>query len=518
MGEEKIEIPDYFQTSQHRWGQWLTYKCNFACDYCIMSHRDAPGGTPRWKPKELTAAQIISYWNNIDHPEGKHLGLIGGEPTLHRGFAEIVQNLEGYALTVTSNVGSTFFKDPNFTDKLKTKPNSTLRMNTSFHPDFITPEKYLESVYKMASAGIWVEQTSFVYTPVAWKKWSKEIEHVNHGIKEMGGRGLYPDVYLGFWNQEDGFDATTSPTNLWPRGDHDVEDFRRAHVGIDDWDQFRDATGATEKSYIDHCSFAKEKMLVAPNGDVFACHYKLYHGIDPMYNITNFKEPGVEQAKCGHYGYCLTCSFPQHSVSPKTKVVVNKLYNRNEMNIPEIESLSLELQDLAAEKNAVYNEKVLFESAMMYLYSGHRHYGDVLYYGDAKNALLAYLRDKKYKVHYGKLGLTTLKKKDKKADVIMMSDYRASCYEDGFLTSVAENVRKGGHIILSMNITTDKNSSGPQHVMTIADLYSNAINPLKGLGFVEQGDTNYYNVPLGAKESTPYESDCGFGIICMRKE
>ena len=483
-----------------------------------MSHRDAPGGTPRWKPKELTAEQIINYWNNLTHPDGKHLGLIGGEPTLHRGFAKIVQNLEGYAITVTSNLGSSFFKDPNFVDRLKTKPNSTLRMNTSFHPDSISPEKYLNNVALMKSAGIWVEQTSFVHTPTSVIKWQKEIEFVHNALREMGFRGLYPDVYLGFWNEEDGFDATTSPTNLWPRGDQDVETWQRAHLGVDDWQQFKEATGTSEKYYIEYCSFAKEKMLVAPNGDVFACHYKLYHGIDPMYNITEFNEPGDEQTKCGHYGYCLTCSFPQHEVSPKVPVVASTLFNRDELNVPEIKSLSLELQDLSAEKNAIYNEKFLFETAMMYLYSGHRHYGSILYYGDLKNVLLTYLKDKRYKLQYGKLGFTTLTKKKKKVDAVIFSDHNLGTNDMDSILAAADLIRDGGHLVLGTSIATNAQTDKDEHTLTLLDLYTKIIEPLKEEGFIDQGRTDYYNTSIGSSDSIPVGEIYSYGVITLRKE
>ena len=136
-----IKLPN--NRENWNWHQWLTFKCNYACDYCIMGERQLGGGTPKYKPREMTGKQIVDFWNNVEHPPLKKLSIIGGEPTVHKDFNYVINNLEGYYITVTTNCGSRYFNDDNFVNNLKTKPSSHLRMNTSFQPDFITPKKYV---------------------------------------------------------------------------------------------------------------------------------------------------------------------------------------------------------------------------------------------------------------------------------------------------------------------------------------------------------------------------------------
>jgi len=64
--------------------------------------------------------------------------LIGGEPSIHKDFLYILNNLEGYIVTVTTNLISKHFE--NIDELVKNlKPKVPIRFNTSFHPGFIAP-------------------------------------------------------------------------------------------------------------------------------------------------------------------------------------------------------------------------------------------------------------------------------------------------------------------------------------------------------------------------------------------
>ena len=61
---QMIKLPN--NRENWNWHQWLTFRCNFSCEYCIMGERQLGGGTPKWKPKELSGKEIVDFWNNVE--------------------------------------------------------------------------------------------------------------------------------------------------------------------------------------------------------------------------------------------------------------------------------------------------------------------------------------------------------------------------------------------------------------------------------------------------------------------
>jgi len=138
----------------------ITFRCNGGCPFCILNGRGK-----RQKSPELSGKEILDFWNNIEHRPGQKLSLIGGEPTLHPDIVEIVNNLEGYDITITTNCKGPFYEDPNFYKKFKPHPSSNLRINTTFHPHFISAEDYIRVIKLYRETGYFVDQTSYVYHP-----------------------------------------------------------------------------------------------------------------------------------------------------------------------------------------------------------------------------------------------------------------------------------------------------------------------------------------------------------------
>jgi len=79
-----MKIPKEFNYAE----AYLTLRCNFNCDYCINDF----GGIER-KRKEISGDEWIELLNNIDFRDIP-LTLGGGEPTLHKDFYKIINNLE----------------------------------------------------------------------------------------------------------------------------------------------------------------------------------------------------------------------------------------------------------------------------------------------------------------------------------------------------------------------------------------------------------------------------------------
>ncbi|MDQ0324945.1 radical SAM protein with 4Fe4S-binding SPASM domain [Rhodopseudomonas julia] len=102
-------------------GQWpvpaginitLTFKCNFDCTYCYQDLRQK--GDPRWDlTKCLKVVDEAADWGVV------FLGLTGGEPTLFKGWLEVIEHglRLGMIPTITSN-GTVIGSDPRIAQRL----------------------------------------------------------------------------------------------------------------------------------------------------------------------------------------------------------------------------------------------------------------------------------------------------------------------------------------------------------------------------------------------------------------
>lgn len=493
-----IKLPN--NRENWNWHHWLTFRCNFACEYCIMGERQLGGGTPKWKPKELSGKEIVDFWNNVEHPPFKKLSMVGGEPTLHKDFAYVINNLEGYYITVTSNCGSPFYKNDDFVEKLRTKPSSHLRMNTSFHPDFITPERYVEVVKMMKEAGIHVDQTSFVATPVL-KKHTDKLKSVNKDLP------LRADVFLGFWNEEEGFEASFDPENAWPR--EGLPSHYKKMSGINNFKAYREACLQTEKTETD-CDVVYNNMLVDPSGMVYHCHYKMYNEIDPVCHISDFKPITDYDRICRHYGFCLSCDAPSLQKELKsTPVTLNKTYNKEELGEREVAHLALRLKGIADTYELEYNDKILFESANMYLYSGHRHAGRMLFHGNDRHALLKYLSAKKYKITHQQ----SKKLLEKNYDIALLSDLSLNPKEAlKVIKTAANSLKSKGILMFTLDI-------GNKLIPSKEILVEKIIEPILADGFVWHGGEETIDLENNEiNHHHPDDSPCPYVLITLRNE
>ena len=93
------------------WAVFLTLGCNFKCPFCIQTisgpipHYDIVKGDA-WV-KALNSIEGRTRKRFFRRNKAKKLALIGGEPTLHPDFFEIINGLDDkWNLTVTTNLRS----------------------------------------------------------------------------------------------------------------------------------------------------------------------------------------------------------------------------------------------------------------------------------------------------------------------------------------------------------------------------------------------------------------------------
>jgi ADP-heptose:LPS heptosyltransferase/glycosyltransferase involved in cell wall biosynthesis/2-polyprenyl-3-methyl-5-hydroxy-6-metoxy-1,4-benzoquinol methylase/cytochrome c-type biogenesis protein CcmH/NrfG len=387
--KNQMRLPNYFYHPLCYWAHMLTFRCNARCPFCILNGRGM-----HQKTHELSGRDILEFWNKLDHRQGQRLSLIGGEPTLHRDFVEIVNNLEGYQITITTNCKGPFYEDAFFHKKLRPRNSSRLRINTTFHPHHISSSEYLRVIAKYKETGYFVDQTSFVFHPQIGS-FLDEIKKVNEVIP------IKAAPYLGFYDKEKGFQAPFSPSNIEPNENYHDLNAAASICGLTDLNAYRDICGQQEKR-VAKCIHPVRSLIISPDGLYYHCHYKLYYGIDPVCSIKEF-DP-IQEAlpiECRHYGFCNWCDVPRVGCKPNptaSRMVLNKLYDKRESTRSEIKYLVSEINAFSHKYKLEFNPLKWFEYAYSLLYSGHRHRGRVLDVGSARSVFPYYLAYKGYNV------------------------------------------------------------------------------------------------------------------------
>ena len=285
------------------WGVFLTLHCNLHCHYCIQ--KISSPQVPLAQYKLHSGKEWVEALNAIDNRTQKRflrrrrikkLSILGGEPTIYPDFLYVVNNLDkNWKITVTSNFDSPFFGQET-KDFRQIKNKGRLRFNGSLH--FIqTPiERFIANVRKLKKAGINVHTLFIVAHPAYLSKvfgYKKQLLKIHPRVKLQR--------FLGFHQGK-----------LYPQeSDCNIEQEQKD--GISNYKLYQEAFSQKKTSPI-FCH--SDKVLIAPNGDIHNCHYKVYTGHkDKMGNLFN-DEVRVhiprEYFPCRDFGFCNPCDSEGH--------------------------------------------------------------------------------------------------------------------------------------------------------------------------------------------------------------
>ncbi|MDD4953667.1 MAG: hypothetical protein PHG40_02035 [Candidatus Omnitrophica bacterium] len=286
------------------YGVFLTMACSFSCEYCVqkISLPQQPVASYPIIPGEDWVEALNSISGRarrkfLRPTKKKKLSITGGEPTLHPDFVYILNHLDkDWRITVTSNFISPFFqKDAPGLKQIKRKRG--LKFNASFHFLYTTLDKFIENVQKVKKAGLLVH-TLFI---VAHPAYMDKIQQCRDALLEV-----HPNVklqrFLGY-----------SQGRLYPAQEgYDIEYQQRD--GIYNYKDYQAGFNQQNKQDI-YCRM--NKVLFAPNGDIYNCHYKLYTGHKEK--LGNLFRKGLHIALpadyflCHDYGFCNPCDSEGHS-------------------------------------------------------------------------------------------------------------------------------------------------------------------------------------------------------------
>jgi MoaA/NifB/PqqE/SkfB family radical SAM enzyme len=284
-------------------GVFLNMGCSLRCEYCVqrislphqpvVSYPIVPG---REWVLALNSITGRTKRRNLLITKKKKLAITGGEPTIHPDFPYILNNLDrNWKITVTTNFSSPFFEGK-AAGLRQIKPRKELKFSGSYHFLYAPFDKFVENVLKVKKAGLIVHILFVVGVPGRMK----EAEHYKNELLK-----IHPEVkiqrFLGY------HDNALYPL---PADKYDIEYDQQD--GIFNYVEYERGFGQRGRSSI-YCHM--NKVLFAPNGDIYNCHYKLYTGHkDKLGNLFDEARISVPQGYflCGDYGFCNPCDAEGH--------------------------------------------------------------------------------------------------------------------------------------------------------------------------------------------------------------
>ncbi|EES89346.1 hypothetical protein [Helicobacter canadensis] len=273
---QRINIPSHYNYI----ALFLTLSCNLSCSYCINLNERGSSRSSVSK-KQIKPSEWVDFINRIclldekgNPREDIPLTLQGGEPTMYKGFYEVVNGVDSrFKLDLLTNF---MFDVDEFIQRVPvekfTRDAKYAAIRVSYHPGQNKIDDLIIKHHKMRDAGFYVGIYS-VATP-------QNMEHINEIKEKCKKEGIDFRVkeYLGF-------------------------DGKRWHGTY----KYQDAISQKTEKY---CECKTTELIVGPNGKIYRCHSDLYENRTPIGNIldSDFKIEDIYRP-CYVYGHCNPCDI-----------------------------------------------------------------------------------------------------------------------------------------------------------------------------------------------------------------
>lgn len=273
---QRINIPSHYNYI----ALFLTLSCNLSCSYCINLNERGSSRSSVSK-KQIKPSEWVDFINRIclldekgNPREDIPLTLQGGEPTMYKGFYEVVNGVDSrFKLDLLTNF---MFDVDEFIQRVPvekfTRDAKYAAIRVSYHPGQNQIDDLIIKHHKMRDAGFYVGIYS-VATP-------QNMEHINEIKEKCKKEGIDFRVkeYLGF-------------------------DGKSWHGTY----KYQDAISQKIEKY---CECKTTELIVGPNGKIYRCHSDLYENRTPIGNIldSDFKIEDIYRP-CYVYGHCNPCDI-----------------------------------------------------------------------------------------------------------------------------------------------------------------------------------------------------------------
>jgi SAM-dependent methyltransferase len=367
---QKIEgirkVPIRWLLGNSYWAAFLTFNCTGDCSYCIqhICKDEFLKAKMEYSKNEVEPQEWIDFYNSLQKYKGQKLGVIGGEPTIYKGFFDIINGISGYYKTVTTNLKAPIFNDiSSFSSNIINK--EFLRINTSFHSEIISVDEFCDKVHKLRECGFDVDQIAMVDHPTSNFRY-----YYNEFIKR--GVALTPQTFLGKVNNV-----------LLPNPEFDIAKDYNEH-GITDFAIYNQGFSCEEKNNV---LCMTRRFMVAPDGGLYRCHYHLYSKRGVLGNIQD-EEFSVfsDYIKCSDFGYCNPCDFPHMKIRPTS------------INLPDVLLQLLQDENLVRRIVGFFTDNEKFLSDLVSLISTELYFSDDIYWElynnlDIRDALDSFVKE-----------------------------------------------------------------------------------------------------------------------------
>ncbi len=248
-------------------GVFLTLSCNLSCSYCINHLVGLKQGR-----RLLNASEWAMGLSRLKMATSIPLTLQGGEPTIHKDFYQIVQQIpDEFELDLLTNIQ---FDPKEFAEKISLKkfnreaPYSPIRV--SYHPETMNREETLFKVIELREAGFNVGVFGVLHP--------KQQESILEAQKLFSEHGI---------------------------------DFRtKEFLGMEEGKLYGTYSypDAVFSKTVRSCLCKTSELLIDPFGAVFRCHHDLYNNLNPVGHILDpdyqIKD---EFSRCDFFGKCNPC-------------------------------------------------------------------------------------------------------------------------------------------------------------------------------------------------------------------
>lgn len=241
---------------------FLTFACQLKCPYCINR-----AGHLRPRP-HLSPERWVAGLSRLHTRANLPLTLQGGEPTLYKGFYEVVEGLpERLPLDLLTNAQ---FDIPEFISRVdrekfgRTAPYAPIRV--SYHHATMHPMTTLDRVLRLQNAGF----------------------KVGIWVVDVPEERMHNDWFFGICRDQ-GIDIRWKEYLAPGHGTYRYPD-------------------AVFEKPTKVCQCKTSEILIDPAGRLFRCHADLYANRNPIGSLMDSQLPDFLASRpCSNYGQCSPC-------------------------------------------------------------------------------------------------------------------------------------------------------------------------------------------------------------------
>ena len=254
---------------------FLTLACNLRCPYCINNH-SVGAKNAQASRKNMTSEEWINAANRLILRDDLPLTLQGGEPTLYKGFYDIVNKVkETIKMDLLTNMcfdADEFIKNVPVWRFTREAPYAAIRV--SYHPGQNDIDELINKTFRLQDAGFRVGIYALESPEPELKK---HVTEIRERCLRQGIDFRYKE-FLGECNGK-------------LHGTYKYE-------------------GSVSGEEMKACECRTTELIVDPAGYVYRCHADLYKGRSSVAHILDedFSEEALDKFRpCDKYGDCNPC-------------------------------------------------------------------------------------------------------------------------------------------------------------------------------------------------------------------